>query len=87
MRTICAGYRDKENNIVKCGVLIKDHDSDTKALLGACELSRDFLRTYLNEPGRSVFWACVDAIALANQVSHGMCEGCCEKFKETLKHA
>ena len=35
------------------------------ALLAACEQAKSYLETDLVEPGRSVFWSLVDAVAKA----------------------
>ena len=36
MKTICAGYRDKDGNIVQCGKLIKDGVDDGQVSHGMC---------------------------------------------------
>ena len=84
MKTICSGYRDKQNNIIPCGVLLKDHDKDTKALLEACKEARAVIEEGSPYDKRQAFLQLEKAITLAEEESSGTCESCFEKFKELL---
>lgn len=84
MITKCSGYRNEKNEVVKCGVLIKDHDSDTKGLLEACKWAKNIITTHLPNSSFHTGGVLDKAIHQAEIPSDGICEACYARTLEVI---